>query len=428
MNPIRAKAALATVMLVTLLGTAGIALPYPILAPYFVDGATNANDLVNFMGWPPKLLLGITLATYPLGLLIGSNVIGALSDRYGRKEVLSYSLVGGVLGYAATAIAIQQQDFVFFILARVITGFFEGSISIARAITVELHPHIERTRALSLLYATSYAGWLVGPLAGGYLMDYGVDVAFYVAGAAVFLSLVMVVLVLEKSPPQKPADHSLFTEIRKNHSATLLVNKELRQFIFFYFVFTMGINTFYEFYPLWLVENLAFNSKQIGWTTVVITAFMVIVSSTFGVKISRHFGQRVSLLFGNLLFGTTVFVITFLSAPTVLIPFALTGATIAVINVVFPSMLAEYFGHLGQGKVMGLQVSVFCLTNVLVAIFGSFVSLISADVTMWLASALLIGSVFTFKMPKKPQQPTDHQKQEFETNNAAINTTRSAKT
>jgi len=93
---------------------------------------------------------------------------------------------------------------------------------------------------------------------------------------------------------------------------------------------------------------------------------------------------------------------TFLTDPIVYLPFALTGATIAIINVVFPSMLSEYFGHLGQGKVMGLQVSIFCFTNVVVAIFGSFVSLISADMTLWLAAVFLVSSMFLFRTPAKP--------------------------
>ncbi|MBV1909455.1 MAG: MFS transporter [Kangiellaceae bacterium] len=403
MNLLKARATLATVMLVTLLGTAGIALPYPILAPYFMD--PTPSTLASFMGLNPKILLGIALATYPLGLLIGSNVIGSLSDRYGRKKVLINSLIGSTLGYVATAIAVQYESFVFFILARIATGFFEGNISIARAITVELHPIIERTRALSLLYSTSYAGWLIGPLAGGYLMDYGVDVTFYIGGGAVLASLILVIVVLEKTPPQKPSNVSLFREIANNHSATLLKNSELRRFISFYFVFTLGINAFYEFYPLWLVENLTFNSKQIGWTTVVITTFMVIVSSTVGDKISRRFGEQKSLLIGNVVFGMTVLSITFLSAPIIYLPFALTGATIAIINVVFPSMLSQHFGHLGQGKVMGLQVSVFCFTNVIIAIVGSFVSIISADMTLWLAAFFIITSGFMFRLPTHQQTP-----------------------
>lgn len=401
MDRLKARATLAIVMLVTLLGSAGIALPYPVLAPYFVSDSTD--PLIHFMNWDPKVLLGITLATYPLGLLIGSNVIGALSDRYGRKPVLVYTLTGSLLGYLATGYAVTQGSFVFFTLARLLTGFFEGNISIARAIAVELHPQIDRSRALSLLYSTSYAGWLIGPLAGGYLMDYGVDMTFYVGGLAVLLSLLLVMLVLEKGPSQKPSNLPLLQEILKNHSATLLRDRPLRRFISYYFVFTLGINAFYEFYPLWLVEELDFNSKQIGWTTVMITSLMVLVSSTIGHKIPRRFGEKRSLLFGNLSFGLAVIAVTLSAEPMVYLPFAITGASIAIINVVFPSMLAEFFGHLGQGKVMGLQVSIFCSTNVIISILGSFIALISADMVMWTAALLIISSIFFFRIPARPQ-------------------------
>ncbi len=401
MDLLKARATLAIVMLVTLLGSAGIALPYPVLAPYFISD--SADPLIHFMNWNGKVLLGITLATYPLGLLIGSNVIGSLSDRYGRKPVLVYTLVGSVLGYLATGYAVTQGSFVFFTLSRLITGFFEGNISIARAIAVELHPQIDRSRALSLLYSTSYAGWLIGPLAGGYLMDYGVDMTFYAGGLAVLLSLLLVIVILEKGPSQKPSHLPLIKEILKNHSATLLRDDALRRFISYYFVFTLGINAFYEFYPLWLVENLGFNSKQIGWTTVMITSLMVLVSSTFGHKIPRHFGEKRSLLIGNLSFGLAVIAVTLTTEPLIYLPFAITGASIAIINVVFPSMLSEFFGHLGQGKVMGLQVSIFCSTNVIISIIGSFIALISADMIMWTAAILIISSILLFKMPTQQQ-------------------------
>ncbi len=399
MNLLKARATLGIVMLVTLLGSAGIALPYPVLAPYFMSD--SPDPLIHFMNWDAKLLLGITLATYPLGLLVGSNVIGSLSDRFGRKAVLIYTLFGSVIGYIATGYAVTQGSFVFFIVARLVTGFFEGNISIARAIAVELHPQIDRSRALSLLYSTSYAGWLIGPLAGGYLMDYGVDMTFYAGGLAVLISLILVVIILDKSPPQTLSGLSLLNEIKQNHSATLLKDPYLRRFIWYYFVFTLGINAFYEFYPLWLVETLDFNSKQIGWTTVMITSLMVLVSSTVGHKIPRYFGEKQSLLFGNLSFGLAVIAITLLGSPAIYLPFAITGASIAIINVVFPSMLSEHFGHLGQGKVMGLQVSIFCLTNVIISIVGSFISLISSTVTLWTAAALIIASIFLFKIPEK---------------------------
>ena len=406
MEKMRAKAILLTVMLVSLLGTAGIALPYPILSPYFMSGGND--PLINFMGIDPKILLGIALAIYPLGILIGSNVIGSLSDRYGRKPVLTYSLIGSVVGYLITGLAIQQGSFIGFVLARLVTGFCEGNISVARAIAVELHPHIDRGRSLSLLYATVYGGWLIGPLAGGYLMPYGVETPFYAAAVVMFLSILLVLFTLPKQPPQRQSTIPLWQEIKQNHSATLLRIPALRNFFIYYFIYTLGINAYYEFYPLWLVESFSFDSKQIAWITVAITLLMVLVSVTFAEKIPKKIGEKAALLSGNLLFGFLIILATLLDESSVYLPLALTGAVIAIINIVFPAMLSEYFGHLGQGKVMGLQVSVFCFTNVIIAIGGSLVALISATTTLWLAAALIVFSVFTFQTPEKqPVEPLD---------------------
>lgn len=133
----------------------------------------SEDPLIHFMGLDPKILLGITIAAYPMGLLVGSNVIGSLSDRYGRKLILVISLVGSLIGYLLTGLAIEQSSFIGFCMARLLTGFCEGNISIVRAIAVELHPQIDRKRSLALIYSTVHAGWLIGPLAGGYLMPYG---------------------------------------------------------------------------------------------------------------------------------------------------------------------------------------------------------------------------------------------------------------
>jgi len=400
METVKARAILVTIMLVSLLGTAGIALPYPILSPYFVSGVDD--PIIQFMGLDPKLLLGITLASYPLGTLFGSSVIGSLSDRYGRKKVLVITLVGSILGYLLTAFTFQAGTFVGFIIARLLTGFCEGNIAIARAIAVELHPHIDRGRALSLLYATVYAGWLVGPLAGGYLAPYGIDTTFYIAAVAMLVSLVLVIFTLEPQPPQKTSQQKFRRELSQNNSFTLLKIPAIRQFFIYYFIYTLGINAYYEFYPLWLVEAHQFDSKEIGWITVAITTLMVLVSSTVASKIPEYTGDKNALLGGNILFSGLIIVATFIAMPLAYLPIALTGAVIAVINLVFPAMLSKYFGHYGEGKVMGLQVSVFYLTNVIIAIIGSLVALISAETTLWLSALLIILSVLTFVTPAAP--------------------------
>ena len=58
--------------------------------------------------------------------------------------------------------------------------------------------------------------------------------------------------------------------------------------------------------------------------------------------------------------------------------FAMIGVFIAVANGMVPTYLSKYFGHLGQGKVMGLQTSTFCVTNVIIASLGGPLSILSS--------------------------------------------------
>ena len=88
---------IASACLLGLLSTTGASLPYPILAPLFAgDGG---NGLTGFLGLPAKLLLGVALMVNPLGLLIGSAVLGAISDRFGRRCMLLATALGSALGH-----------------------------------------------------------------------------------------------------------------------------------------------------------------------------------------------------------------------------------------------------------------------------------------------------------------------------------------
>ena len=398
MTPAKAKLILASIILVSLLGTAGIALPYPVLAPYFLD--YPANDLNNFLGLHPKILLGFSLAIYPLGLLVGSIFIGALSDHYGRRKVLLLSLGGSVLGYLLTALAVYQESFIGFTLARLITGVCEGNIAIARAIAAELHPHIERTKAISLVYSANYGGWLIGPLAGGFLMPYGVAEVFAWAALGIVVAWVLVFFAIERGVRFRDWSESeraktVWQLIRSNNSLTLLKHKPVLPIFWFYFLFSMGINAFYEFYPVWMVEKLDASSKLIALATVAMTAVMVLFSSFLVDKINLRLGEVRSILLGAAGLTIMLAVQPLLGLVGTFAVFGLIGGWIAITNGMVPTYLAKYFGHLGQGKVMGLQTSTFCITNVIIATIGGPLSILSTNLVLWLGAALVAAAWVT---------------------------------
>ncbi len=394
MNTKKAWLILSATMLISLLGTAGIALPYPVLAPYFLD--SPPNSLNQFMGINPKLLLGVALALYPLGILIGSSFIGALSDHYGRRKVLIITLAGSTAGYLFTAYAVIEESYLLFLIGRLVTGICEGNIAIARAMAVELHPVINRTKSLSLVYATVYSGWLLGPLAGGYLMILGTEQVFIWAAVALAVCVVVVAIVIKDNNEQKLTKGSIFQAIINENSFRLLKHKEVRPIFTFYFIYALGNNTFYEFYPVWFVEIHQFTSDQIAWITVIMTGSMVLSSIFITSAIVQFFGNLKSLTTSVFVLGILMMIQPFLKLDSIYFFFVIIGFLIALNNAVTPTYMSERFGGYGQGKIMGLQTSIFCLTNVIVAILGSVIAVLSIQATMVMAGLLVLSSFVWF--------------------------------
>jgi len=389
-----AKTTLCAIMLVTLIGTAGIALPYPVLAPLFLDGP--ACELTRFMGLPPKLLLGILLALFPLGLLLGSSVVGALSDQYGRRRTLVFTLVLAAAGYALSALALSRENYLLFALARFITGLCEGNIAIARAMAADLHPAIDRTRALSLAMACSYAGWLLGPLSGGYLAASGPVTVFWTGAVAVFVCATISRLLMPADGPQKTEKISLLQLVRTQNSLALWREPAIRTLALFNLLFTLGINAFYQFYPFWLVEKFGYKSHQIAWNTVVVTGMMIATSALAIPALKRRFGGEPLIFRGALALGLLLMALPWTSADSAYALFALIGVGIATVNGVFPAIMSERFEHYGQGRVIGLLTANFCLTSTMIALMGSSLALLGSQWTLILGGLLCLAGATWF--------------------------------
>ena len=387
MPPHRARAILFAVMLVTLLGTSGVAMPYPILAPLFL---ANQGGVTRFAGLHPKLLLGIVLALYPLGLLVGSSFIGALSDRYGRRRILTVTLLLSACGYVVAGLALLAGNYAVFALTRLLTGVCEGNIAVARATATDLHPVIDRTRALSLVFATAYAGWLVGPLTGGYLAPLGAHIAFFVAAGALLLGAIAVRVFLE-STPTHAADAayaaqtagatsatraSVWREVVDANSFGLLRHPDIRPLFVLHLLFTLGLNAYYDFYPVWLVETFAYDSRRIATATAILTGSMILCSTWLVTPLARAVGKRRAVVLSITAFTLLLGMLPWVRpAAAVLALFAVQGATIAIHNGSFSSWMSEAFQREGQGRVLGLLVTVFCTANVIISLVGSWLTL-----------------------------------------------------
>lgn len=376
-------AVLWTICIIALLSVAGVSLPYPVLAPLFA--ATELNAFNHWLGLDPTLLLGIALAANPAGILLGSAVLGALSDQYGRKPVLAFALVVAVIGYLLSALAIAYQQYLWFVLARFLTGLCEGSVSICRALAADLHPQIDRNKAIAWMNSALYAAWLVGPLVGGMTMHLGAYVPFALAAMAIVPCLVMVQLLLPTETPATP-ELRLWQNISKNNSLQLLRQPELKWVIWAQFIYTLGLNAFYEFYPLWLVETQQLSGYEIGLITAALCVVMTFVSAIVMTKFGNRVDPLPAAVLAALVFSGCLALLPWLEGAPSWVWLILCGLPIPMVSAWFQVYCTATFAHFGNGRVMGLLTLLMCAGNLVIALVGALIAMAGAQYTLWLGA------------------------------------------
>jgi len=112
---------------------------------------------------------GLLMSVYSLMQFIFSPFWGRLSDRYGRKPILLSCLVGEGASYVLFAVS---RDLTWLFVARMMAGFFGGSISTASAYISDITPSDQRSKGMALIGAAFGLGFVFGPAIGGLLTEY----------------------------------------------------------------------------------------------------------------------------------------------------------------------------------------------------------------------------------------------------------------
>ncbi len=110
------------------------------------------------------LAIGLLFAAYSLSQLLASPALGAFSDRWGRRPILLFSLLGTVLSFVLLALA---QSLWLLFVARIIDGLSGGNISTAKAYIADITEPENRAKAYGLIGAAFGLGFILGPALGG---------------------------------------------------------------------------------------------------------------------------------------------------------------------------------------------------------------------------------------------------------------------
>lgn len=408
--------ALPVVLLTIFIDVLGVSILIPVLPQlifqiFIPAGYTYDTSLV---------LLGWLTAIFPLMQFLATPILGQLSDRYGRKPVLIFSLIGTVIGYVIFAIGIATKNIPLIFIGRALDGITGGNLSVARAVISDVSTPKNRTRNFGLIGACFGIGFVMGPYIGARLASpstsffglfntpdwFGPAVPFWFAAILATVNVLCVIAFL-------PETHQHINAKLKMHWAKSLTNikraathPSLRIIFTAEFLFWGGFTFFTTFFQILLIKKLGFSQANIGDFFAYIGLWIAISQAALVPFLAKRFSNAAILKVG--LFGIG-FALLIQLLPNNTTQLLLVAPLIAVFNGMViansSSLVSSITGRKSQGEVLGIEASVQALAQAIPAIIAGYVAVVGINLPVIVGglSSLAGGLIFAlfYKPPKK---------------------------
>jgi DHA1 family tetracycline resistance protein-like MFS transporter len=292
---------------------------------------------------------------------IFSPILGAWSDRFGRRPVILISCFGLSVDYVFMALAPSLR---WLLVGRLISGITTSNVATAFAYVTDVTKPEERAKPFGLISAAFGLGFVIGPAVGGWLGNMNLRFPFWAAAALSFGNVLYGYFVLPESlPPERRAKSAWHMANPLGALRLLRSNTELAGLAVVTTLYYLAHNSLPSMWALYTEYRYAWSRRDVGLSLSVVGVFAAVVSGALVGPFVKRFGERRSLLSG-LLFGTIGFagfaVATRGWMLMAVIPFiALWGIAAPAIQ----SLMARHVDPTAQGKLQGAINSLRAVTG-----------------------------------------------------------------
>jgi DHA1 family tetracycline resistance protein-like MFS transporter len=403
------KKALPVVLLTIFLDVLGVGILIPVLYPLiykiFIPAGYSLDGALILLGW--------LTAIYPLMQFAATPVLGQLSDRYGRKPVLGFSLAGTALGYIIFAIGILTKNIPLLFLGRALDGVTGGNLSVARAVIADVTPRERLTQTFGLIGAMFGIGFVAGPYIGSRLSVpdvsffglfntpswFGSATPFWFCAILSVFNTVLLLAIL-------PETHKHINKVAKIAWTKSLDNIKqaatapgLRVVFTSMFLFTAGFTFFTTFFQGLLIDKLGFKPNNVGDFYAYIGIWISVAQAVLIPILAKKYKNYQLLRISFIGLGLALFAQLLASDTTQLL---MVSPFIAIFNgMTFAnatSLVSMSASAKNQGEVLGIDASVQALGQAIPAIISGYVATFGISAPVWVGGTTIIVGGIVFNL------------------------------
>jgi len=292
---------------------------------------------------------------------IFSPILGAWSDRFGRRRVILLSCLGIGLDYIFMALAPSLR---WLFVGRLISGVTTSNISTAFAYITDVTPAAERARKFGLLGAAFGLGFVIGPAIGGVLGVHNLRMPFWAAAALSLANFFYGLFVLPESlPPERRAKSAWHMANPLGSLNLLRSHPELSALSIGITLYYLAHNSLPSMWAIYAEYRYAWNRRDVGLSLAAVGICSALVSALLVGPAVKRFGERVCLVAG-LVFGTIGF-LAFAFAPRGIFIFAAIPfiALWGIAGPAIQSLMSQRVDVSSQGKLQGAINSLRSITG-----------------------------------------------------------------
>ncbi len=372
-----------TVVFIDLLGF-GLLIP---ILPAFATKQLNA----------PESAVGLVIAAYSFTQFLCNPFFGSLSDKYGRRRIILWTLLINAAGYVMFAFT---HTLWMLFLARIVAGVGGSSIGVAQAYIADVTTREERSKGMGLIGVAFGLGFVFGPPLGGLLSHFGYEVTGLVSASFSVLAFLMSLFFLpesrkaEQQAPQikrKLIDIDAFAKIAKSPSKAIA--------IMLFFVLTFSVANIYGTFPLLGTEVYGFTDMQNGYIFGIVGIIGAVIQGGLIGRLSKKYPDKTLIRVGAffLIFGLGFipFGGNFLGVVLVTIILSIGSG---LLQPVLLSLVSKVSQDKEQGMVLGVNQSMASFARMLGPLWGGFAFQYLGYEIPFLTGAFFISLLFIFSV------------------------------